>query len=120
MKGKKKKRRRTSVPGCRLDDGVPWLEDAIPLSIFHHPQADPVLHAPASVEVLAFSHCGDKKVVYFCGRTTLLSRSFFLISLTYLTLESEGFGDLVDAHHGRLPDSVQNIWQDCRLDFPTG
>lgn len=54
------------------------------------------------------------------GRINLSSLSFFLISLTYLTLESEGFRDLVDAHHWRLSNPVQNIWQDCWLDFPTG
>lgn len=59
-------------------------------------------------------------VVLLRGRTSLSSRSLFLISLTYFTLESVGFGDLVDAHHGRLPDPVQNVWQDCRLDFPEG
>lgn len=34
--------------------------------------------------------------------------------LTNFTLESKCFGDLVDAHHGSVPDLVQDIWENER------
>lgn len=46
----------TGVSRRRLDDCVPRLEDAVSLSVFHHTEADPVLHAAAGVEELALRH----------------------------------------------------------------
>lgn len=122
MEEKRTKRRRTSVSGRGLDDGVPGFEEPVPLGVLHHPQADPVLHAAAGVEKLALGHCGDGDKEAVCFAVAPLGRveGASLISLTYLTLESKGFGDFVDVHHGRLPNAVQNVWEDCWLDFPTG
>lgn len=66
MEEKKTERRRTSVSGRGLDDGVPGFEEAVPLCVLHHPQADPVLHAAACVEELALGHCGDKDKEVVC------------------------------------------------------
>lgn len=46
----------TRVSGGGLDDGVSRFEEPSSLSILHHPQADPVLHAPTSVEELTLGH----------------------------------------------------------------
>lgn len=46
----------TSVSRCGLDDGVPGLQDAISLSVLHHPQADPVFDAAASIEEFTLCH----------------------------------------------------------------
>lgn len=34
--------------------------------------------------------------------------------LTYFTFESKRFGDLVDSHHGSVPDLVQDVWKNGR------
>lgn len=48
---------RTRVARGGLDDGVTGFKDAGPLRVLHHAQADPILHAAAGIEVLAFCHC---------------------------------------------------------------
>lgn len=47
----------TGVSRGGLYDCVPRLEGPSSLSIFNHPQADPVLHTSSSVEELTLGHC---------------------------------------------------------------
>lgn len=46
----------TSVSRGGLDDGVSRFEEPGSLSVLHHPQTDPVLHAAAGVEVFTLGH----------------------------------------------------------------
>lgn len=39
--------------------------------------------------------------------------------LTELTLQAELLPDLVDPHHGGIPDFLQDIWQDFGVFWPT-
>lgn len=53
-------KRATCVPRSGLDQGVSWFYNPCSLCIFHHPQADAVLHAASCVEVLTFCHWKSK------------------------------------------------------------
>jgi len=51
----------TSVSRGGLYNGVSGLEEAGSLGVLHHPQADPVLDAPAGIEELTLGHCKHRR-----------------------------------------------------------